>query len=210
MCSSDLATVRTGVVLGREGGALAQMLPPFKMGVGGPIGNGRQYFPWIHLHDLVRVYVTALSDSRYDGPINGVAPGEATSTTFARALGRTLHRPAVLPVPALALRLLFGEAACVLLDSQRARPERLLALGFPFQFPDLPGALRDVLATPDVHIGPNGPSAHAASGRGQAGPNPGLSPSDTAYLEARPACYALRATTVIDAPIEDEIGRAHV
>ncbi len=99
-----VVVVRTGVVLGRAGGALAQMLPPFKAGVGGPIGSGRQYFPWIHIRDLVNLLATAITDRRYVGPVNAVAPEIITSARFARALGRAVHRPALLPTPALALR----------------------------------------------------------------------------------------------------------
>jgi len=137
--------LRSGVVLGKGGGALARMLPPFKLGAGGPIGSGRQYLPWIHLHDLVRVIAAALTDERYSGPVNGVAPEEADSRTFARALGRALHRPAVLPVPALALKMIFGEAATVLLASQRVEPRRLLERGFAFAFPTLDTALADIV-----------------------------------------------------------------
>jgi uncharacterized protein (TIGR01777 family) len=138
-------TLRTGVVLGREGGALEKMLPPFRFGLGGPVGAGRQYMPWIHLHDLVQLIVTALADSRYKGAINAVAPEAATNRELTRTLGRALHRPAVLPVPALALRLLFGEAASVLLDSQRVEPRRLRELGFPFSFATLDKSLSEII-----------------------------------------------------------------
>ncbi len=141
-----VATLRTGVVLGPNGGALAQMLPPFRLGLGGPVGSGQQYFPWIHLRDLVSAIAVMIVDDRHRGPVNGVGPREATSRTFAAALGRALHRPAVLPMPAFALRLIFGEAASVLLASQRAEPRVLLANGFTFAFPDLDGALADILA----------------------------------------------------------------
>lgn len=137
---------RTGVVLGRDGGALAQMLPPFRLGLGGPIGSGRQYLPWIHQQDFVAVIATALTDDRYRGPVNGVAPQEATSRTFAAALGRALHRPAILPVPALALKALFGEAATVLLASQRVEPRALGELGFVHAFPDLDSALASIIS----------------------------------------------------------------
>src|SRR5207244_11628246 len=103
------------VVLGRAGGALAQMLPPFKIGAGGPIGSGRQYFSWIHLHDLVKLLVTAIEDDRYRGAMNGVDPEQATSRTFARALGRPLHPPALLPAPSLRMRAGFGGARVRLL-----------------------------------------------------------------------------------------------
>jgi len=140
-----VATLRTGVVLGPGGGALAPMLPPFRLGVGGPVGSGRQYFPWIHRQDLVAAIAAMIVDARYRGPVNGVGPQEATSRMFAAALGRALHRPAVLPMPAFALRLIFGEAASVLLASQRAEPRVLLANGFTFAFPDLDRALADIL-----------------------------------------------------------------
>src|SRR4249919_3905759 len=117
--------LRTGVVLGRAGGALAQMLPPFQLGVGGPVGSGKQYLPWVHLHDLVKIIAVALADDRYRGPVNGVAPEQTTSRSFARALGRALHRPAILPLPALALKAVFGQAATVLLASQRVMPGAL-------------------------------------------------------------------------------------
>jgi uncharacterized protein (TIGR01777 family) len=136
---------RTGVVLGRDGGALAQMLPPFRLGLGGPIGSGRQYLPWIHQQDLVAFLAAAVVDDRYRGPVNGVAPEEATSRTFAAALGRALHRPAILPAPAFALRALFGEAATVLLASQRVEPRALSDVGFDFAFPRLDAALADIV-----------------------------------------------------------------
>jgi uncharacterized protein (TIGR01777 family) len=136
---------RTGVVLGRDGGALALMLPPFRLGLGGPIGSGRQYLPWIHLQDLVAFIATALADDRYRGPVNGVAPQEATSRMFAAALGHALHRPAILPAPAFALRAIFGEAATVLLASQRVEPRALRDHGFGFAFPDLAPALASII-----------------------------------------------------------------
>jgi uncharacterized protein (TIGR01777 family) len=140
-----VVTLRMGVVLGSDGGALARMLPPFRFGLGGPIGSGRQYLPWIHLHDLNRIIARALVDERFRGPLNGVAPEPATSRTFAKALGAAVARPAWIPVPALALRTIFGEAATVLLSSQRVEPDRLTALGFTWDFPTLDGALHDIL-----------------------------------------------------------------
>lgn len=137
--------LRTGVVLGRAGGALAQMLPPFALGLGGPVGSGTQYLPWIHLHDLVKMIATAIVDDRYRGPVNAVAPEPATSRSFARALGRALHRPAVLPLPALALRAIFGRAATVLLASQRVEPRVLGQHRFEFDFPTLDLALEDIV-----------------------------------------------------------------
>lgn len=137
--------LRTGVVLGRDGGALKQMLPPFSLGLGGPIGAGTQHMPWIHLRDLVKIIAAACVDDRYRGPVNGVAPAEDTSRSFARALGRALHRPALLPVPAMALKAIFGEAATVLLASQYVEPHALTALQFPFEFPSLAVALDDIV-----------------------------------------------------------------
>jgi uncharacterized protein (TIGR01777 family) len=137
-----LVLLRTGVVLGPGGGALARMLPPFRFGMGGPVGSGRQYLPWIHLRDLVKVIAVALVDDRYRGPVNGVAPEEATSRSFARALGRALHRPAMLPLPALALKAIFGEASNVLLASQRVAPRALVGNDFEFEFPTLDAALQ--------------------------------------------------------------------
>lgn len=136
-----VARLRCGVVLSASGGALAQMLPPFRLGLGGPVGHGRQYLSWIHLDDLVRIILAALADERYRGAINAVAPEAATSRDFARALGRALHQPAVVPVPAIVLRARFGSAATVVLDSQRAVPQALQALGFPWRFPTLDAAL---------------------------------------------------------------------
>ncbi|MGH9482079.1 MAG: TIGR01777 family oxidoreductase [Terriglobales bacterium] len=137
--------LRCGVVLSRAGGALAQMLPPFRLGLGGPVGDGRQYLSWIHLDDLVRMVLAALADYRYCAAVNAVAPEPATSRDFARALGRALHRPAVLPIPALALRARFGSAATVVLASQRAAPQALRSLGFDYRFPTLDAALADLL-----------------------------------------------------------------
>ncbi|HKB12183.1 MAG TPA: TIGR01777 family oxidoreductase [Vicinamibacterales bacterium] len=185
--------LRTGVVLGRNGGALAQMLPPFRFGLGGPIGSGDQYFPWIHLHDHVSAIASMIADDRYRGPVNAVAPQEATSRTFAAALGRALHRPAILPTPALALRALFGEAATVMLASQRVEPAALKSHGFTFTFPDLDGALVDIVGGAPVAIGP------AASGR----PGDGVAAGSAGGADASPPRYELRTTTIVDAPLRD-------
>lgn len=136
---------RTGVVLGKSGGALAPMLLPFKLGLGGPIGNGRQYMPWIHIDDFTAFFAAAFADDRYEGPINAVAPQEVTSRAFTAALGRALHRPAVLPAPAFVLRAIFGEAAIVLLASQRVEPRALRDRAFHFAFPELGRALASIL-----------------------------------------------------------------
>lgn len=141
-----VVTTRTGVVLSSHGGALEKMLPPFKLGVGGPIAGGRQYVPWIHLDDVVGAIGHCLDDERIRGAVNVTAPEPATNKELSRALGRALRRPAVLPVPALALRLLYGEMAGIVLTGQRAIPSRLLSHGYRFRHPDLDAALRDVLA----------------------------------------------------------------
>ena len=149
-----VVVARIGVVLGRAGGALAQMLAPFKAGVGGPIGSGRQYFPWIHLRDLVNLIATAIEDERYAGRVNAVAPDVVTSTRFARALGRALRRPAILPTPSVALRAIFGDAAIVLLASQRVEPAAARRLGFVWELPSIEAALLDVVRGDRVDIAP--------------------------------------------------------
>jgi len=140
-----VAIVRNGVVLDREGGALAKMLPAFKLGLGGPIAGGRQYMPWIALDDVVGIYLAALDGGAWSGAVNACAPSPATNAQFTKALGRALHRPAFAPLPAFALRLLFGEMASVLLASQRALPARTLELGYQFRWGELERALAALL-----------------------------------------------------------------
>jgi uncharacterized protein (TIGR01777 family) len=137
--------VRTGVVLDEGGGALEKMLPFFKAGVGGPVAGGRQYLPWIHLDDLVGIYLRAVDDPSWSGPVNGSAPEPVTNKAFSRALGRVLRRPAFAPVPAFAIRVLYGQMAEIVVEGQRAVPERALALGYEFRHPDLEPALRSAL-----------------------------------------------------------------
>jgi uncharacterized protein (TIGR01777 family) len=137
--------IRTGVVLDAGGGALKTMLPPFKLGVGGPVAGGAQYLPWIHADDLVGLYVQALGDATWSGAYNGSAPEPVTNKAFGRALGRALHRPAVAPVPGFAIRLLYGDMAEIVTEGQRAVPERPLAAGFAFRHADLDEALGDAL-----------------------------------------------------------------
>ena len=136
--------VRTGVVLAKEGGALARMLLPFKAFLGGPIGSGKQWFPWIHVADEVAAILWCIDRDALSGPVNLVAPGIVTMKEFAQALGRALHRPALFPVPAAPLRILLGEMAEVLLDGQRAVPKKLLDSGFRFRFAAVDEALRDL------------------------------------------------------------------
>lgn len=140
--------LRTGIVLGREGGALPRMLTPFRLGLGGRLGAGHQFMPWIHVEDWVRAVVFVLGDERARGALNLTAPEPPTNREFTRALARALRRPALFPAPRFGLRALFGEGASVLLESQRAQPARLLELGFTHAFPTLDAALRDLLERP--------------------------------------------------------------
>jgi uncharacterized protein (TIGR01777 family) len=143
--SMRLALTRTGVVLSPSGGALAKMLPFFKLGIGGPVAGGHQYVPWIHLDDVVGALLCAVDNPAASGPINVTAPNPASNAQLSTALGRVLHRPAVLPVPGFALKLLYGEMAEMVTTGQRARPVELEQLGYQFAHPELEEALRDVL-----------------------------------------------------------------
>ena len=138
--------VRTGVVLDRSGGALAKMLPPFRLGIGGPVAGGEQFMSWVHADDIVGLIAAALSDERWNGPVNASAPVPVTNRDFSRALGRALRRPALLPVPGVALHLLYGEMAEIVTTGQRAVPAKALVLGYEFAQPDLDAALRDALS----------------------------------------------------------------
>jgi uncharacterized protein len=141
-----VAIVRTGIVLDPDGGALAKMLPPFRAGVGGPVAGGRQWMPWIHVDDLVGLYLAALDGEEWSGPLNAGSPRPATNRDFSKALGRALRRPALAPVPRLALRALYGEMEQIVTTGQRAVPRRPLALGYAYAHPELDEALRSALA----------------------------------------------------------------
>lgn len=136
-----VVTVRTGLVLGPEGGALARMLPLFKLGLGGRLGSGRQWMPWIHVADLARLFVFAAKMDGLSGSVNGSAPEPARNADFTRALGRATRRPTVFPAPAFMLRTALGEFAQVLLASQRVVPKAALAAGFRFEYETIDGAL---------------------------------------------------------------------
>ncbi|HVF77870.1 MAG TPA: TIGR01777 family oxidoreductase [Solirubrobacteraceae bacterium] len=138
--------VRTGIVLDAEGGALAKMLPPFKAGIGGPIGSGKQYMPWIHLDDLVGIYLAAIDNPIFQGVINASAPTPVTNKAFAKALGQAINRPAVAPVPGFTIKLMYGEMSQIVLNGVRMVPGRADELGYTFKHPDLDEALRDTLA----------------------------------------------------------------
>lgn len=133
---------RTGVVLSESGGALEKMLPFFKLGIGGPVAGGDQYVPWIHLDDVVGALLFALDNDALRGPVNLTAPEPVTNKELSRTLGRVLHRPAFAPVPALAVKTLYGEMASIVTTGQRAVPTRLEELGYEFRRPDLEQALR--------------------------------------------------------------------
>jgi len=142
-----VVVTRTGVVLSRGGGALAKMLPFFRAGIGGPVAGGRQYVPWIHIDDLVAALLFCFDNPDAAGPVNATAPRPVDNAELSRALGRVLHRPAVLPVPAVALKLLYGEMSVIVTTGQRAIPRRLQELGFSFGQPELEPALRAVLGS---------------------------------------------------------------
>ncbi|MFN7982980.1 MAG: TIGR01777 family oxidoreductase [Vicinamibacterales bacterium] len=183
---------RIGVVLGRDGGALGKMLPPFSFGLGGPMGSGEQFLPWIHLHDLVRLIVAALTDDRFDGPVNAVAPEAVTNREFAKTLGRALNRPAVVPIPSLALRLAMGDAASVVLDGQRVIPALLTRIGFSFIYRDLASAFRDIVGGTDVTLSTITEPIDAHG-----------SVIGREYLDRRRPIYELRTTTMVNAPLAE-------
>ncbi|MFI4984850.1 MAG: TIGR01777 family oxidoreductase [Solirubrobacterales bacterium] len=137
--------VRTGVVLDSGGGALARMLTPFRLGVGGPVAGGRQYISWIHSEDLVGLTLAALEDERWSGPINATAPEPVSNRDFSRALGKALRRPSLLPVPGVALRVIYGEMSQIITAGARALPAKPLVLGYRFRHPRLDEALRSAL-----------------------------------------------------------------
>lgn len=179
--------LRTGVVLGLDGGALPTMLPPFRFGLGGRVGSGRQYMPWIHVEDWVRAVLFALENERVRGPLNLAASEATTNRDYTTALGRALGKPTPFPVPGFALKLLFGGAASLLLASQRVHPASLLELGFRFRFARLEAALADLLLERGAELAPREP-----------GPLP-----DSAYLAARPPTMRLTAVTELDVPLDE-------
>jgi uncharacterized protein (TIGR01777 family) len=145
MLGTRVVKIRTGIVLDAEGGALAKMIGPFKAGIGGPIGSGRQYMPWIHRDDLVGLYLAAIDHEDFSGPINGSAPNPVTNKAFAKALGKALHRPALAPVPGFVVKGMFGAMSQIVLTGVRMVPGRAGELGYEFRYPDLDEALRDTL-----------------------------------------------------------------
>jgi hypothetical protein len=180
-----VVSLRIGMVLAAEGGALARLLPLFRLGGGGRLGSGRQHMSWIHLDDLLEMAVTALTDERWFAAVNATAPEPVTNAEFTRSLARALGRPALVPAPAPALRLALGEAAEVLLASQRVVPATAQALGFRFDHPTLDSALAAELAPPQaLAIGP------------------AREVPDVPYLRERRPRLLLEQVTDIDAPLE--------
>lgn len=141
-----LVIVRIGIVLSTEGGALAALLPIFKLGGGGRLGSGKQFFPWIHIDDLVKLFCWAASNTSTSGIYNAAAPNPVTNKQFTKSLASAIHRPAFLPVPKFALKLALGEFADTLFDSQRVVPKRSIDEGFEFQFADLDSAFANLFA----------------------------------------------------------------
>lgn len=143
--SCRICLSRTGLVVGRAGGFLQQMLPLFRMGLGGRLGKGAQYMPWIHRHDMVEALIHLLENPELEGAFNMTAPNPVTNSEFTRTLGRVMHRPAMLPAPSPALKLALGEMARLLLTGQRAVPEKLLNSGYQFHYPELEAALKEAI-----------------------------------------------------------------
>ena len=183
---------RIGIVLGAEEGALARMVLPFKFGAGGPIGSGRQYVPWIHLDDLIAIICAALEDQRMIGPAIAAAPNPVTSRQLANAIGRVLHRPSALPVPGIALKVLLGEAAAMLMTGQRVHPRRLQELGFLWRYPQIESALADILRDNDPEI----------RSFNEGVPRPTAS-ADAKYFQSHRPRYVLTHKTRVAAPVEE-------
>lgn len=135
-------SIRTGIVIGSQGGMLAKLIPIFKWFLGGPIGSGEQWFSWIHMDDLLNVYKIAINDDRLSGPINAVSPSPVKNKNFAKALGRALHRPSFIPVPKFALKLFLGELATAVIVSQKIIPKKLLEIKFSYLYPEISEAIR--------------------------------------------------------------------
>lgn len=181
-----VACLRIGLVLAQDGGVLPAMAKPTRLGLGTILGSGRQWVPWVHLEDLVELFVTAVRDDRYGGTINAVAPEPVRMGAFADAVARELHRPRLFRAPAFALRLALGDAAAVVLSGQRAIPARALDLGFRFAYPSLPAALSDLLggaAAPTIAAIASWPA--------------------TGYLDGRRPRYCLETRVALEAGIEE-------
>jgi len=162
--SGRTAQLRFGVILSPEGGAMARMLPPFKLGVGGRLGSGRQSFPWVTLQDAVGAVLHILGTPRISGPVNVVAPRVVTNSEFTKSLGHALRRPALFPLPAFAARAVFGEMAdALLLSSTCVQPTRLVDSGYRFHHPEIDGALASLINGREVQVQPLAGMARAES-----------------------------------------------
>ncbi len=137
--------LRFGVVLGKGGGALSKMLPIFKLGLGGKLGEGSQYMSWIHIDDLVDIIISALNDESYRGVFNGVSPNPVTNLEFTKTLGKILHRPTIFPVPKFVLKIVMGEMASIVLDSLKVTPKNLRRVGYHFKYPTIESALSEII-----------------------------------------------------------------
>ena len=144
-CGMRRVSIRTGIVLSTKEGALEQMLLPFKLFVGGPLGNGRQWFPWIHIDDLINTFLFSLDNPNINGAVNGVSPNPVRMNEFAKTLGKVLHRPSFFKVPAFALKIVLGEFANSILASTRVVPAKLNQNNFSFKYSNLHSALKDLL-----------------------------------------------------------------
>jgi uncharacterized protein len=138
---------RFGIVLGKNGGALGQMIPMFKYFLGGPLGNGRQWFSWVHMHDLVEAFIFLLQHQEINGAVNLCSPQPLRNVDLAKAIGKILHRPSFMPAPGFMIKLILGEFGSVLLKGQRVIPSRLLEAGFQFKYPDIEEALKNILSS---------------------------------------------------------------
>ncbi len=183
--------LRIGVVLGQGGGALQKMLPIFQSGMGGALGNGKQYFPWIHLHDVISAIHFTLTEPTAQGAFNLAAPEAITSKYFGKTLAGVLGRPSFMPAPALAIQMILGEAARIVLDSQRVKPANLQNAGFEFKYPTLRGALDAVLLDTQTNIEPIADKT----------PQPCAPESN--YLKKRRPKYLLNTQIVLDAPLDE-------
>jgi uncharacterized protein (TIGR01777 family) len=143
-CTKPTAILRFGVLLGKNGGALAQMLTPFRLGFGGVIGDGKMYTSWIHIDDLIGIYKYII-DKELTGVFNATAPEPVTNYTFTKALGKALHRPTIIPIPKIALWLMYGEASSVLIGSKEVYPKRIYDNGYRFKYPQITEALEDII-----------------------------------------------------------------
>lgn len=148
--ANRIVIIRTAVVLEKSGGALKKMLPPFKLGLGGPIGDGNHFMSWIHLEDLVDLYITAVTNESFNGIYNGTAPNPVDNFHFTKALGHALHRPTLIPVPTLPLKIVFGEMASVILDSQKVISTRLEDSEFVFKYKTIEEAFSKIFAQKDA------------------------------------------------------------